>query len=116
VNFPSQPEVRLQIQTVPEDRVLRRILGSKTKEVTEDISRLHSEERYNLRNSQNIKMITLRGTRWGGGDVTRIREMTNAYRIFVGKLERRRRLRRSRRIWEINNKVDLRERDSDEAD
>jgi hypothetical protein len=42
--------------------------------------------------------------------------MTNAYRIFVGKLEGKRRLRRSRRGWEVNNKVDLNETDPDDAD
>jgi hypothetical protein len=100
---------------VSEDRVLRRTFGSKRNEITEDLSRLHSEERYNFRISQNTKMITLSGTRWEG-NVTRVREMTNAYRIFAEKLEGRRRLWRSRRIWEVNNKVDLRERDSDDVD
>jgi hypothetical protein len=90
-----------------EDRVLRTIFGYKREEITEDLSSLHSEDRYNLRISPNtIKIIKSRGMRWEG-NVTRIREMTNAYRILIGKLEGKRKLWRSRRRWEDNNNVDL---------
>jgi hypothetical protein len=36
-------------------------------------------------------------------------EMRNAYKIWVGKLEGKRRLERSRRRWDNNIKMDLRE-------
>jgi hypothetical protein len=41
--------------------------------------------------------------------VARIGEKRNAYRILVGKPERRRRLGRPRRRWVDNIKMDLRE-------
>jgi hypothetical protein len=41
--------------------------------------------------------------------VARIGENRNIYRILVGKLEAKRRLGRSRRLWEDNINMDLRE-------
>jgi hypothetical protein len=43
------------------------------------------------------------------GHVARMGEKMNAYRILVGKPERKRPLRRPRRMWEDNIKMDLRE-------
>jgi hypothetical protein len=46
--------------------------------------------------------------RWVG-HVAQMREKRNAYRILVGKPGGKRPLGRPRRIWEDNNKMDLRE-------
>jgi hypothetical protein len=43
------------------------------------------------------------------GHIARMGEKKNAYRILVGKLEGKRPLERSRRRWENNIKMDLRE-------
>jgi hypothetical protein len=53
-------------------------------------------------------MIKSRRMRWAG-HVTRLGEKRNAYRILVGKPERKRPLRRPRRRWVDNIKIDLRE-------
>jgi hypothetical protein len=53
-------------------------------------------------------MIKSRRMRWAW-HVTRVGEKTNAYRILVGKPEGKRPLGRSRRRWEDNIKIDLRE-------
>ena len=42
-------------------------------------------------------------------NVTRMKKRREAYRVLVGKSERKRRLGRSRRKWENNIKVDLQE-------
>jgi hypothetical protein len=49
-----------------------------------------------------------RRMRWAG-DVARMGETTNAYRILVGKPEGKRPLGRPRRRWVDNIKTDLRE-------
>jgi hypothetical protein len=53
-------------------------------------------------------MIKSRRMRWVG-HVARMVEKRNAYRILVGKPERKRPLVRSRRWWVDNIKMDLRE-------
>jgi hypothetical protein len=53
-------------------------------------------------------MIKLRRMR-RAGDVARIGETRNAYRILVGKPEGKRPLGRPRRRWVDNRKMDLRE-------
>jgi hypothetical protein len=45
----------------------------------------------------------------GGGHVARMEEMRNAYNIVVGRSEGKRPLRRPRRRWENNIRMDLRE-------
>jgi hypothetical protein len=53
-------------------------------------------------------MIKSRRIRWAG-HVARMWAKRNAYRIFVGKPEGERPLRRPRRRWVDNIKMDLRE-------
>jgi hypothetical protein len=85
---------------------VRRIFGSKRDEVTGDWRKLHND---NLYSSPNIiRMIKLRRMRWEG-NVARIGEKRNAYRILlVGKPEGKRPLERPERRWVGNVKMDLR--------
>jgi hypothetical protein len=77
--------------------------------VTGDWRKLHNEELHNLYSSSNIiKIIKSRRLRWAG-HVARMGEMRNAYRMSVGKPERKRPLGRPRRRWVDNIKIDLRE-------
>jgi hypothetical protein len=92
-----------------ENRVLRRIFGSKRGEVTEEWRKLHNEELHNLYSSPNIiRMIKSRSMRLAG-HVARMGEKRNAYRILMGKPEGRRPLGGPRRRWVNNIKIDLRE-------
>jgi hypothetical protein len=92
-----------------EDRMLRRIFGPKRDEVTGDWRKLHSEELNDLCSSPNIvRIIKLRRIEWAGY-VARIRDRRGAYSVLVGEPEGRRPLRRPRRRWEDNIKMDLQE-------
>jgi hypothetical protein len=92
-----------------ENRVLRRIFGPKRDEVTGGWRKLHNEELHNLYFSPSIIiMIKSRRMRWAG-HVARMGEKRNAYRILVGNPEGKRPLRRPRRRWVDNIKMDLRE-------
>jgi hypothetical protein len=94
---------------VLENRMLRRIFSLKRDEVTGGWRKLHNEELHNLYSSPNIiRLINSRRLRWAG-HVARTGENRNAYRILVGKLEGKRPLRRSRRRWVDNIKIDHRE-------
>jgi hypothetical protein len=91
-----------------ENRVLRRIFGSKRDEVTGDSRKLHNEELHNLYPSSSvIRVIKSRRMRWAG-HVARMGGKMNAYRTFVGKREGKRPLGRPRRRWGDNIKMDLR--------
>jgi hypothetical protein len=46
---------------------------------------------------------------WWAGHVARMGEVTGVYRVFIGMPEGKRLLSRSRRRWEDNIKLDLRE-------
>jgi hypothetical protein len=70
-----------------ENRVLRRIFGPKRDEVTGDWRKLPNEELHNLYSSPNIiRMIKSKRMTWEG-NVARMGEKRNAYRILVGKTE-----------------------------
>jgi hypothetical protein len=58
--------------------------------------------------SPNIRVIKSRRMRWAG-HVVRKGERRVAYSVLVGKLEGKRPLRRPRRKWEDNIKMDLQE-------
>jgi hypothetical protein len=53
-------------------------------------------------------MIKSRRMKWAE-HVARVEEMRNGYKILVGKPEEKRPLKRPRRRWEDNIKMDLRE-------
>jgi hypothetical protein len=92
-----------------ENRVLRRILGPKRDEVTEEWRKLYNEELNDLYPSQNIFwVIKSRRMRWAG-KVVRRGEGRGVYRVWVGKSEGKRPPGRPRHRWEDNIKMDLQE-------
>jgi hypothetical protein len=93
-----------------ENRVLR-IFGPKREKMSGGWRRLHTEELHNLYASPNIiREIKSGRVRWAGY-VACIREMRNAYKILVGKLEEKRPFGRPRCRCEDNIRMDLREID-----
>jgi hypothetical protein len=90
-----------------ENRALRRKLGPRRDKVSGSLRELHNEELHNLHSSLNlVKMIKSRMMRWTG-HVAQLNEKKNAYRLLVGKPERKTPLRRPRRRWVDNIKMDL---------
>jgi hypothetical protein len=70
-----------------ENRVLRRIFGTKRDKVTGEWRRLHNEELNDLYSSLNIiQAIKSRRMRWEG-HVARMGVKRGAYRILAGKPE-----------------------------
>ena len=68
-----------------ENRVLRRIFGSKRDGVTGEWRKLHNEELNDLYCSPNIfRVITSRRMRWAG-HVARVVERRGVYRVSAGK-------------------------------
>jgi hypothetical protein len=94
--------------SVLENRVLRRIYGSKRDEVTGQYRKLHNGELYNLNSSSDIiRQIKSRTMRWAG-HVARMGERSKAYRVLVGKPGRKRPLERPRRRWKDGIRMDVR--------
>jgi hypothetical protein len=80
--------------------MLRRIIGPKRDEVIRGWRKLQNEELHNLYSSLSIiRMIKSRRMRWAGY-VARMEEKMNAFRILVGKPERKRPQGRPRGRWE----------------
>jgi hypothetical protein len=75
-----------------ENRVLRGMFGPTREEVTGGWRRLHNEKVHYLYAKPKRRM------RWAG-HVTRIGEMSNAYRLLVEKPEWKRPRERPRRRW-----------------
>jgi hypothetical protein len=68
-----------------ENRVVRKIFGAASNEVTRNWRRLHNEELYKLCTSPNIiRLIKLRRTRWATL-VACVGERVGAYGVVVGK-------------------------------
>jgi hypothetical protein len=89
-----------------ENRVLR-IFGPKRKE-DGSWRKLHNDELHDLYSSPNIaRLIKSRKMRWAG-HVARIGEGRGVYRVLIGGPEGKRPLRRPRRMWEDNIKMDVR--------
>jgi hypothetical protein len=94
--------------------VLRRIFGPK-REVDVSWRKLHNDELHDLYSSPNIfRVIKARKMRWAG-HVARMGEGRSAYMVLVGRPEGKRPLGRSRRRWEDNIQMDLRETGIDGA-
>ena len=91
-----------------ENRVLKRVFGSKRDEVTGEWRKLHNEELRDLYSLPNIvRDVKSRRMRWAGY-VAGIGERRVVHRVLVGKPEGKRPLGRPRRRWEDNIKMDLR--------
>jgi hypothetical protein len=92
-----------------ENRVLRRIFGSKRDEVTGEWRKLHNEYLNDLYSSPNTaRVLKSRRMRWAG-HVARMGVRRGVYRVLVGKPEANRPLARSRRRREYNIQMDLQE-------
>ena len=92
-----------------ENRVLRRVFGSKRDEVTGEWRKLHNEKLRDLYSLPNIvRVVKSRRMRWAG-HVARTGEGRGVHRVLVGKPEGKRKLARLRPKWEDNIKMDLQE-------
>ena len=69
-----------------ENRVPRKIFGSKRDQVTGEWRRIHNEELYDPYISLNIMSVNSRKMRWTG-HIARVEERQGAYRILVRKPE-----------------------------
>jgi len=92
-----------------ENRVLRRVFGPKTNEVTGEWRKLHNEELRDLYSLPNIVRVVKSRRMRLAGHVVRMGEGRGVHRVLVGKPEGNRPLGRPRRRWEDNIKMDLRE-------
>jgi hypothetical protein len=71
-----------------ENRVLRRIFGTKRDEVTGEWRKLHNDELNDLYSSQNIVRVIRSRMRWAG-HVARMEESRGLYRVWWGNLRER---------------------------
>jgi hypothetical protein len=73
-----------------ENRVLRKIFGQKTDEMTGEWRKMHNEELRDMHSSQIIIRIIKSRRMRCVGHVARMGEKRNAYRLLVGKPEGKR--------------------------
>jgi hypothetical protein len=93
---------------VIENKVLRRMFGPKSDDVTGGWRKLHNEELHSFYSSPStVRMIKSKRMKLTG-HVARM-EKTDAYRILVRKRQGKRPLGRQRRRWVDNIKIDLRD-------
>ena len=106
VNYESKSQVLwLKAREERRLRMLRRIFGPRMGEVKGEWRKLHNGELNDLYSSPSIAhVIKSRRMRW----VTHSAHI-GAYRVLVGKPERKRPLGRPRHRWEDNIKVNLQE-------
>jgi hypothetical protein len=99
-----------------ENRVLRRIFGPKSGEVTGEWIKLHNEELNNLYTLPNIvRVVKSRRMRWAE-HVARMGMDRGVNRVLVGKPEGKSAKGRPRRGWEDNITMDLQEVGRDRGD
>ena len=92
-----------------ENRVLRRIFGSKRDGVTWKWRKLHNGELNDLYCSPNIVRVIKSRRMRRAGHVARMEEGRGVHKVLVGKPEGKRPLGRPRHKWEDNSKMDLQE-------
>jgi hypothetical protein len=103
-------------QRVFENRVLRKIFGPMRNCVTGEWRKLHNEELCDMYSSPSIiRIIKFRRMRWAG-NVARMGEKRNVYRLLVGKPKGRRPLGSPRHRWVDNIRTDLGGVDWDDVD
>ena len=101
-------EKRLQVF---ENKVLRKIFGSKRDDQTGEWRRLHNGELNDLYEKPDIiRIVKFRRLRWAG-HVTRMGNETGAWKLLVGKPEGKCPVGRPRMRWENYINHDLREMD-----
>jgi hypothetical protein len=88
-----------------ENRVLWRMFGPKTDEVTGEWRKLHNEELNDLYSSSTVVRVITPRLRWAEY-VGRMGKGRGVHRVLVGKPEGKRPLGRARRRWD-NIKMDL---------
>ena len=85
-----------------ENEILRKLFGAKKDEITGETRKLHNSQLHALYSSPNIiRILKSRQLRW--------EQSRNSYRRLVGKPEGKRPSGRSRRRWEDNIKMDLKD-------
>jgi hypothetical protein len=94
---------------VSETGVLRNIFGPKRNEVAMELRRLHNEELHDLYSSPNIiRVIKPRRMRWAW-NVARVGRQDRCVQGFDGGPKEKRILRRPRRTWDDNIKINVQE-------
>jgi hypothetical protein len=73
---------------VYENRVLRKIFGPRSDEVTGEWRKLHNEKLNDLYSSSNIVWVIKSRMRWAG-HIARMREKRGVYRVWWGNLRER---------------------------
>jgi len=91
-----------------ENRVLRRIFGTKREKITGEWRKRHYEELNDLYSSPNIIQV-IKSRMRRPGYVARMGERRRVYRVLVGKPEGKRPLGRPRHKLEVNIKMDIQE-------
>ena len=92
-----------------ENRVLRRIFGSRRDGVRGECRKLHNEELNDLYSSPNIVRVIKPRRMRQAGHVARMGEGRGVHKVLVGKPEGKRPLGRPRHRWEDNIKMYLQE-------
>ena len=92
-----------------ENRVFRRIFGSKMGEVTGECRKLHEEELTDLYSSPNINGLSKSIKMSWVWHIAHMGERRVVYRVLMGKPEGKRPLGRPRHRWGDNIKMDLQE-------
>jgi hypothetical protein len=90
-----------------ENRVLRRVLGSRRDEVTGEWRKLYNEELSDLYSLPNIVHVVKSRRMRLVGHVAHMGEGRGVHRVLVGKPDGKKPLGRPRRKWDDNIKMDI---------